>query len=54
MLQVEADPLGAIVLRKYTVSKVGRDIKRENSFKLKKGGARTYVFGADSYEDMER
>lgn len=53
-VQAEADPLGAIVLRKYTVSKVGKDIKRENAFKLKKGGAKTYLFGADSHEDKER
>lgn len=54
MLQADADLLGAIVLRHYAISKAGRDVKRENAFKMIKGGAKTYLFAADTHEDMER
>lgn len=46
--------LGAIVLKRYTVSKAGRDVKRENAFKITKGGAKSYIFASESHEDMER
>lgn len=54
VLQGESEPLGAIVLRQYTVSKAGRDVKREHAFKITKGGAKSYIFAAESHQDMER
>lgn len=53
-LQEEHALLGAIVLRRYTVSKAGRDIKREHAFKITKGGAKSYWFAADTHDEMER
>ena len=42
------------MLHQYTVSKVGRDLKREHAFRIVKGGEKSYVFAADSHEDMEK
>ena len=49
----EVQPLGAIVLRNYTVSKVS-DMRKPFSFKIVKGGARSYYFCADSEQEMNK
>ena len=46
--------MGAIVLHKYTISKAGRDIKRQHAFRIVKGGEKSYVFAAESHDDMEK
>lgn len=46
--------MGAIVLHQYTVSKAGRDIKRQHSFRIVKGGEKSYMFAAESHDDMEK
>lgn len=46
--------MGAIVLHQYTVSKAGRDVKRQHSFRIVKGGEKSYTFAAESHDDMEK
>lgn len=49
----EKDPLGAILLKNYTVTRAP-EINRKHTFKIVKYGQRTYYFQADSEEDMNR
>lgn len=53
MLQDER-ALGAIVLRNYTVSKLMHNVKKLFSFKLVKGGSRTYCLCADTEQEMNK
>lgn len=53
-LQDTGEPLGAVVLHGYTISKASSDLKKPHSFKAVKGGARTYYFAADTDEEMKR
>ena len=50
----DAQALGAIVLRNYTVSKAIHDIRKPFAFKLVKGGSRTYQLCADSEQEMNK
>jgi hypothetical protein len=46
--------LGAIVLRNYTVSKAIYDMKKPFTFKLVKGGSRSYCLCADTEQEMNK
>ncbi len=41
-------------MHNYTVSKCGGDPKRPFSFKIMKGGARTYFLASDSEPEMNQ
>lgn len=47
-------PVGAIVLRNYTVSKACHDSRKQFAFKMVKGGARSYYFSADTEQEMNK
>ena len=47
----DTDPLGAILLSNYTITKAP-EINRKFVFKASKYGQRTYYFQADAEEDM--
>ena len=49
----EADPLGAILLTNYTITKAP-EVNRKHTFKAVKYGQRTYMFQAESEADMNR
>ncbi|XP_023931803.1 uncharacterized protein LOC106176737 [Lingula anatina] len=49
----EKDPLGAILLSNYTITKA-TDIHKRHAFKALKYGSRTYYFVAQSEEEMSR
>ena len=50
----DAQALGAIVLRNYTVSRATHNVKKTFAFKLVKGGSRSYCLSADSELDMNK
>ena len=51
--QVDVDPLGAIPMFNYTVSR-HVDSSKDNCFKAEKYGAKTYYFSVDSREEMAK
>jgi hypothetical protein len=51
--QTDKDPLGAILLHNYTITKAP-EINRKHVFKATKYGQRTYYFQSDTDEDMNR
>ena len=50
----DTSPLGAIVLRNYTISKACNDCRKPFSFKVVKGGGRSYYLCAESEAEMSR
>ena len=53
MFYQDADPLGAILLTNYTITKAP-EVNRKHTFKAVKYGQRTYMFQAESEADMNR
>ena len=52
-LDQDLHPLGAILLTNYTITKAP-EVNRKHTFKAAKYGHRTYMFQAESEEDMNR